>query len=252
MKKGIILSLFATVVLAGGLFYSCQKEVVTQTQDEGLMLKSASGLVSFEEPGCVDVPHTISFNYTGDKQAKVVYALAPVPASYDDWTTFYQDSKGGSYQDDIVFTETGVYHFAYQIANVTNGWASGGTLEVVDCAACEIRIETAFGGNDGVGVNEPGNWFYYFIATDGEAKIWAGQNEEIGTVTLSGGIINIVLNGDWKLKEGASEAVKVQGLNDVPTSRLQGNDYSSKGISLTVDAGAYPYYMIHLDVEICE
>ncbi len=115
---------------------------------------------------------------------------------------------------------------------------------------CEIRSETAFGG----GTPGAGNaWWFYFDGVD-QQSLWAGQDEVIGTVELINGELVIDLNSGWNLQD-VNEPVKIQGYNssDLPTSRPPAGQFSTyKGKELTVAVNEFDYYVIHLDVEICE
>jgi len=284
------------LIVAGSIFWSCQKDEILMNPD-GVMLKNALIGLDDCDDGCittiqqyqsdlikgvgVDVGDIQVHNTKQNLIVKVISDdyVASIRVTINDVEYYYDKEKDPVASTNVTYSEpstvapnkgkilrmtvtlplaANVSCTEFKIDVEVDG---GGKAEVIYkqyewCEDCEIREETAFGGDISVGVNEPGNWYYYLTAEldgTGQAKVWAGQDEEIGTVVLSGGIINITLNGDWKLKDGEAESVKVQGLNDIPTSRLQGNEYSYKGTSLTdIDAGAYPFYMIHLDVEICE
>lgn len=129
---------------------------------------------------------------------------------------------------------------------------SSGTFDGIGCEdnpPCEWIGETAFGGNTGVNVNAPGNWFYYYVNDGSVQKLWAGQNMEAGTVQYTGGNIVITLNSGWRLKPGESESVKIAGSENAFSQRLTGNQYTYKGTSLTVPFNQFSYYMIHIDIE---
>ena len=124
----------------------------------------------------------------------------------------------------------------------------------VEDTECELRIETAFGGDTGVNVGSPGAWFYYFDTSgDATQKIYAGQTKEVGTVTYTNddGKITIVLTDGWELQD-VDEPVKIQGYNDAPDSRPAAGHFEHKGDELEVPVDPFDFFVIHLDVQICE
>ncbi|MFU8862139.1 MAG: hypothetical protein ACNA8K_17165 [Cyclonatronaceae bacterium] len=123
--------------------------------------------------------------------------------------------------------------------------------------------ETAFGG-DLAGqreVNrrgmEVGAWWFIFDANgDAEQGIYAGQKLVDGaSVEYDGTYIIINLGPNMRLQED-DEAVKILGYDEAPTSRPAAgasNPYQIyAGSDLTIEVGAYDYYVIHLDVEVKE
>jgi len=115
----------------------------------------------------------------------------------------------------------------------------------------DCQSETAFGG-DTAGTG-PAWWYYYDASAGGVQTIWAGRTIEVGTVEVIGGTVYITLTGGWELQDDA-EAVKVQGysLADLPASRPAAGRFAHKGTSLTVEAGDFAAYVIHLDVQRCD
>ncbi|MBN1464672.1 hypothetical protein JXA02_02845 [candidate division KSB1 bacterium] len=88
--------------------------------------------------------------------------------------------------------------------------------------------------------------------------IWAGQTIDVGTVTYTyddeneQGLLEIVLTGGWELQD-VSEPVKIQGYEIIPDVRPAAGQFTTyKGTELTVPLLAFPYYAIHLDVQLCE
>lgn len=111
------------------------------------------------------------------------------------------------------------------------------------------QYETAFGGNtEGPG---KGAWWFYYDG-DGVETIWAGQIIEVGTVELVGEMLTITLTNDWELAN-SSEAVKIQGYNELPNERPAAGLFTTyKGTDLVVSLPQFEYYVIHLDVRIKE
>jgi hypothetical protein len=117
----------------------------------------------------------------------------------------------------------------------------------------ECQEETAWGGDTGMNVGEPGAWWYYFDVADGSPQtIWAGQTINVGSVTYNGSQLVITLTGGWELQDD-SESVKIQGYDVIPSSRPSAGLFTTyKGTDLTVTVPSYPYYAIHLDVQLCQ
>jgi len=119
-----------------------------------------------------------------------------------------------------------------------------------------LQEETAFGGDtEGEGA---GWWYYYDTSGDMEQTIWAGQDIDVGTVTVSeleNGEVTITmeLSGDWYLQVD-DESVKIQGYEegDLPDSRPVAGQFDTyKGYELEVTFEPeedFEYYVIHLDV----
>ncbi len=120
----------------------------------------------------------------------------------------------------------------------------------------DCQEETAWGGNTGVNVGEPGAWWYYFDI-DGcpTQDIIAGQHHTAGTLTISecenGEVtITIDLTGGWELQD-VEEPVKIEGYDSIPTSRPGPGGFTYKGDELEISFGCHQYYAIHLDVQNC-
>ena len=118
---------------------------------------------------------------------------------------------------------------------------------------CEWQEETAFAGSDLGGGNA---WWYYFINTSIKAShpIYAGQTLVEGAYAIyMDGVLTIELGDKMRLQEG-DETVKIQGYNEgeLPSSRPPAGLFTTyKGNDLVIDLQYYPYYVIHLDVEVC-
>jgi hypothetical protein len=123
----------------------------------------------------------------------------------------------------------------------------------------ECQTETAWGGDTGVNVNDPGAWWYYYDTSgDVEQTIWAGQDINVGTVEVADGTVTIELTGDWDLQSG-QETVKIQGYDSIDDLSLDPKgkpipgmlSYKGNDISQGIFIGEYTYYAIHLDVQRC-
>lgn len=122
----------------------------------------------------------------------------------------------------------------------------------------ECQTETAWGGNNGVNINDPGAWWYYYDTNGDETQtIWAGQTIDVGTVKVVDGTIYLTLTDGWELQDDG-EAVKIGGYEIIPDSRPSAGNYELssgttlyKGTDLIVDVEHYDYYAIHLDVQLC-
>lgn len=119
---------------------------------------------------------------------------------------------------------------------------------------CVWREETAFGG-EGEG-NGPAWWFYFDTydfdgVTPLVQPIYAGQQLTDGTVTWDGE--NLVIDlGSWSLQD-VEEPVKVQGYDNLPNKRPAAGKFTTyKGSDLIIPGDGSRYYVIHLDVQICE
>jgi hypothetical protein len=158
------------------------------------------------------------------------------------------------YDGETVWSEgpkTGQNWSMYSIYTICCDFPGGGDD---DC----WKGETAFGGNTGFNVMEPGAWWFVFD-TEGPAvqKIYAGQKEVAGafvTYDEEAETLTITLGPNMKLEEGEDEAVKIQAYNedDLPTSRPAAGSFKYKGTDLVIDVedagGPERYYVIHLDV----
>jgi hypothetical protein len=119
---------------------------------------------------------------------------------------------------------------------------------------CEWREETGFGGsNKGAGAA----WWFYIDTDDYNGvdplvqPIYAGQKLTDGTVTWDGENLIIDL-GSWSLQDD-DEAVKVGGYNTLPSKRPPGGQLKLyKGTELVIPGDGSRYYVVHLDLRICE
>lgn len=111
--------------------------------------------------------------------------------------------------------------------------------------------ETAYAGN---AAGDGNAWWFYFDA-DGDAtqSIFAGQKlVEGASVTLADGVITIDLGPNMRLQD-REEAVKLQGYDVLPDSRPASGQFTTyKGNDLVIEVDDYPFYVIHLDVEVLQ
>lgn len=128
------------------------------------------------------------------------------------------------------------------------------TFPGISCSTTTLICtnETAFGGNTKGGGTA---WFYFYSNDGSEQSLYAGNKEMVGgkVVVSSDGTITITLGQDWSLQSG-TETVKIQGYDNLPTSRPAAGLFTTyKGNELTVGGlGNYSYYIIHLDVQHCQ
>jgi hypothetical protein len=154
--------------------------------------------------------------------------------------TFDDDCKGASGLTAPI--KNGKYP---QISNITFCWD--------DCDG-ECAGETAFGGNTA----GPGSaWWYSFAVANGACQdIYAGQHLMAGASVCYDPVtstFNITLGDNWQQQAGKTETVKIQGYNTLPGKRPAAGLFTHyKGDDLTaIQVPAYPYYIVHLDVEYC-
>lgn len=124
---------------------------------------------------------------------------------------------------------------------------------LVECSANEdCQEETAFGG----GIAGGGNawWFALDASQSGTYPIYAGQQPVSGASVnydATTDQITIVLGSQMQL-QNVSEPVKVEGYNVLPSSRPSAGLFELyKGSNLIVQGNGSNYYVVHLDVEVC-
>lgn len=123
---------------------------------------------------------------------------------------------------------------------------------LVSCQTCNWQEETAFAG----GVAGAGSawWFALDASTSGTYPIYAGQQAVDGasvTYNASTDMITINLGNNMQLQD-VNEPVKVEGYNTLPSSRPSAGLFQLyKGSNLTVQGNGSAYYVVHLDVEVC-
>ena len=123
---------------------------------------------------------------------------------------------------------------------------------------CIWTNETGYGGSEPGG---GGAWWYYI---DNTAKtqhpIYAGQQLidgayiEINPISGSDNVEMVIELGEKLRLQPGDETVKIQGYNegDLPSSRPASGLFTTyKGNQLIIEIPWYPYYVVHLDVEVC-
>lgn len=150
---------------------------------------------------------------------------------------------GEAYANYFYENDTFIYAYLCEMEN-GNGWYE--------------KEETAFGGEEeGAGAA----WWFYFDMTGAPTQpITVGQTTEMGEVTVEVNRntfdrleIKIVFDEYWELQSD-SEAVKIGGYDEVPTSRpAQYNLYKGDDLEVVLLSPPefrvdFPYYVIHLDV----
>ncbi len=122
---------------------------------------------------------------------------------------------------------------------------------------CIWREETGYGGS----VSGSGAWWYYLENT-GETKhpIYAGQQLidgayiEINPINGSDKVEMVIELGPKLRLQETTQPVKIQGYNygELPSSRPPSGLFTTyRGDQLIIELPNYPYYVVHLDVEVC-
>jgi hypothetical protein len=287
MKRGLFF-IFAAFIVSAGMLTSCQQDELAQV-DSVVSLKSAGGgdcAVDCIKSDGVSAVKTYSVSFPGNIGTVTVKIknsanelhyeitstldLAAITYNGEPWgdldantPTVYPISIG-DFGDDWEACDLWQANFLFERRVPGGGQGVQQPLSTEyaligvcdddddddDPEPCELRYETAFGGElTGSGRS----WWFYYNGV-GTQKIYAGQHEEIGTVQIVGGQMQISLTGGWALKDGATESVKVQGYNgSVPSTRPAAGRFTTyKGSSYQFYIDSFDYYVIHLDVEICE
>lgn len=121
-----------------------------------------------------------------------------------------------------------------------------------DQEECDWQEETAFGG----GIAGGGNawWFALDASASGTYPIYAGQQAVPGASVVYDAAtdqITIILGDELQLQD-VSEPVKVEGYDQLPAERPAAGLFELyKGTNLTIQGNSSAYYVIHLDVEVC-
>lgn len=288
MKKFSVLFLTAALILSAAVMNSCQKED-DLFQGEPILKGAVEGIYDLTFPGKVYTGEAFSVNLSllcGDAVLMQGYILGdPILDELGEETGEFEKvySDLGCDTENLLWEEVLAFHcdggsytatlaaegiYVYKLVVAEPGLESlcavcaEETVYPEECftiTAC--RKETAFGGDNWV-LPKNGGWFWYYAPVWNEtelvwepATVWANQDEVAGTVQLveTDGVysLEITLNEGWSLREGVTDAVKVQGLSAAPAKRLTGKQYSYKGTDLSVAVDLKSFYMIHLDLEIC-
>jgi hypothetical protein len=126
---------------------------------------------------------------------------------------------------------------------------------LVECQSneeCDWQSETAFGG----GIEGAGSawWFAIDASVSGSYPIYAGQQPVAGASVnydATSDQITIVLGSSMQL-QNVSEPVKVEGYDLLPSSRPAAGLFELyKGSNLSIQGNGSNYYVVHLDVEVC-
>jgi hypothetical protein len=149
------------------------------------------------------------------------------------------------------------------LSNLTFCW---NLVECVEPPVC--NEETAFGGATAGGGSAW--WFAYDTSVGGQQPIYAGQKAVDGAyVEVVNDMINIVLGPNMQLKDVTcttglnkkgvtvttcdDQQVKIEGYNTLPSERQPAGLFTLyKGRDLSVSGNGSMYYVIHLDVVVCE
>jgi len=124
---------------------------------------------------------------------------------------------------------------------------------LVDCSTCcTWQEETAYAG--GIAGSGSAWWFALDASVGGTYPIYAGQQAVQGasvTYNASTDVITINLGNNMQL-QNVNEPVKVEGYNTLPSSRPSAGLFQLyKGSNLVVQGNGSSYYVVHLDVEVC-
>jgi hypothetical protein len=118
--------------------------------------------------------------------------------------------------------------------------------------SCTWQEETAYAG-DIAGAGSAW-WFALDASVSGSYPIYAGQEVVEGasvTYNAATDMITINLGNNMQLQD-VNEPVKVEGYNTLPSSRPAAGLFQLyKGSNLVVQGNGSAYYVVHLDVEVC-
>lgn len=123
---------------------------------------------------------------------------------------------------------------------------------LVPCNNCVWQEETAYAGS----LLGLGNawWFALDASVSGTYPIYAGQNIVSGASIIydaNSDVITIILGNNMRL-QNVNEPVKVEGYTILPNSRPAAGLFTLyKGSDLIIQGNNSNYYVVHLDVEVC-
>jgi hypothetical protein len=120
------------------------------------------------------------------------------------------------------------------------------------CNVCNWKEETAFGG----AIRGAGSAWWYAIdaSTSGTYPIYAGQNAVPGASVkydADQDVIIVNLGNNMRLQNDP-ESVKAEGYKELPSRRPAAGLFDLyKGTDLTIQGNGSNFYVVHLDVEVC-
>lgn len=275
------------LVMAMGIFSSCQKEyreAQQQQQKESKLLAGLSEQLSLNFPENVMPKTDFKIGVStacGLLKVERAYVLAEDGVSKN-----YKGLSCNNIPEAVQFEQLGTVGNKEEI--FTEKWEEYGTYlyrvtldpkpnegsqtcptcpkesvseTVSNCFEVKVcRIETAFGGAKR---GEGSAWWQIFdtemVAKTGnldwEQEISAAGNIVIGKVIYDGANLTVDLDEDWSLLQGETEPVKVAGFGVEPKSRIPSDNFKLyKGSDLTLNLSALKgnglrYFAIHLDVQ---
>jgi hypothetical protein len=272
MRKMSLMSMAVMLFMGAFVMSSCQKDLLNQT-DQG-----RSGFV-FNTGDCDNEPVysndgpggntecTEGYDHTSERHdinGSEDYSGSFGPIEY----TISADGKYLTWSGDVCGVQVIVkggnasYVYTYESCTGASGLRapdnSGGQVpEISNITFCwnecpsqvVCNDETAYAGNTKGG----GPAWWYAFDTQGPATqyIYAGGQMTDGTVTWNGTSLSIDL-GSMSLQAG-NETVKAQGYKTLPNRRPASGLFTLyKGTDLTIQGNGSRYYVIHLDVIVCE
>lgn len=288
MKRKLLLlfSMFAIVAIA---FTSCQKDQLIEQKDDITLMTTPSTPISVGDvtPFIVDNPGsggnvtcdmldgdfpltTGKFNYIKETNEwedddKVIFENFPyagITVNYDPETkTLSFTANVPGYCVGAVIVKGGPSANIYLYPEGTtsdSGLGAPGKADLSNLTFCLIPCEEECWGwkeeTAWAGVVGPGSAWWFIIDTteDGPYDIYAGQKLVDGaTVTISEGILTIDLGDNLKLQE-VSQAVKIQGFNEIPKRRpnagqftIYKGDFPEEGVNVS----GFRYVAVHLDAQ---
>jgi hypothetical protein len=156
---------------------------------------------------------------------------------------FNFNEKGGSTSSNFVKSEGNVIF-------VASGLGGLKILTIEEyLGLCKWTEETAYSGT----LTDDGDaWWYYFdVSVEGPQPVFAGQKQVEGAYVYYDNGMMVINPGVQMRLKNVDEPVKVQGFNlMVATRPASGKFQTYRGNELEFEVPHYPYYVIHLDVEV--
>jgi hypothetical protein len=283
MKRNLLRSGIMLIVLLMGGMYACQKDQIEIQNDFDLQLRSdiqwpylwtggqggnadcedvaalvgydfafSSGRTNYQD-GMFQWPNSLDFE--GWPEGLTVTVTDGTFVSFEFESNMYCVGavivKGGP-NAHIYYFEDGVKSGVNLSAPLNNGQPFGLSNLTFCFVECNDRQEcwqgeTAFGG-DIVGAGRA--WWFAYAKNTGVQPIYAGRQMTDATIKIVDGYYTINPGSDLRLAQGVMESVKIQGYSVLPESRPAAGLFEYKSESLTGFVGIYPFYVIHLDVEV--